>query len=94
MGAINQLPESVMLGGIFSFLGYIITLVVSLWYALTMAFRKGLSIDEQVVIVSIFCLMPFIVQSVLIRFAHTAKIDAIFQAGSGASPRFPAPADC
>lgn len=55
-----------MQGGIFAFLGYITVLIASLWYALTMAFRKGLSIDEQVTVVSIFCLMPFIFQRTVV----------------------------
>lgn len=49
-------------GGVVSLLGYIAILAVSLWYALSRALRKDLSVDEQVTIVSILCLMPFIFQ--------------------------------
>lgn len=50
------------LGGIPSFLGYLAVLSVSLWYAIISLFRKGLSLDEQAAVVSVFCLMPFIFQ--------------------------------
>jgi hypothetical protein len=50
------------LGGVLSFLGYIAVLFVSLWYGVVGLFRKRLSIDEQAVITSIFCLLPFIFQ--------------------------------
>ena len=49
-------------GGILSFLGYLATLFVSLWYAIASLFRKGLSLDEQAAVVSILCLMPYIFQ--------------------------------
>ena len=50
------------LGGILSFLGYLAVLFVSLWYAIMSLFRKGLSLDEQSAVVSIFFLFPFIFQ--------------------------------
>lgn len=54
------------LGGIPSFVGYIAVLFVSLWYAIISLFRKGLSLDEQATVVSIFCLMPFIFQRTVV----------------------------
>lgn len=50
------------LGGILSFVGYLVVLVVSMLYALTSLIRKDLTLDEQAAVVSIFCLMPFIFQ--------------------------------
>ena len=50
------------LGGIISFIGYIVILFVSIWYAIASFFRKDLSLDEQAAVVSIFSLIPFIFQ--------------------------------
>jgi hypothetical protein len=54
------------LGGILSFLGYLAVLFVSIRYATISFFRKDLSLDEQVAIVSIFCLIPFIFQRTVV----------------------------
>jgi hypothetical protein len=54
------------LGGILSFLGYLTILFVSLCYAVFSLFRKGLSLDEQGAVVSIFCLIPFIFQRAVV----------------------------
>lgn len=54
------------LGGVLSFLGYLAVLLVSLWYAITSFFVKGLSVDQQVAVVSIIVLMPFIFQRTVV----------------------------
>ena len=53
-------------GGVLSFIGYISVLFVSLRYAISSLFRKVHSLDEQVAIVSIFCLIPFIYQRMVV----------------------------
>jgi hypothetical protein len=50
------------LGGILSFVGYLVILFISLLYALSSLIRKDLTLDEQAAVVSILCLIPFIFQ--------------------------------
>lgn len=54
------------LGGIISFLGYVVVIFVSLWYAMAFFLRKNLSVEEQTVVVSIICLFPFIFQRTVV----------------------------
>ena len=61
-GANFTIGNAYYLGGILSFLGYIAVLFLSIWYAIVGLFRKHLSLDEQVVVISTFCLLPFIFQ--------------------------------
>ena len=65
-GANFTIGNAFYLGGTLSFLGYIAVLFLSLWYAIFGLFRKHLSLDEQVVVMSTFCLLPFIVQRTVI----------------------------
>jgi hypothetical protein len=65
-GGTFSLGNAFNLGGITSFFGYLIILFVSLWYAITSLFRKGLSLDEETAVVSIIVLMPFIFQRTVV----------------------------
>jgi hypothetical protein len=53
-------------GGVLSFLGYIAVLFLSFCYAIFGLFRKHLSLDEQAVVISTLCLLPFIFQRTVI----------------------------
>jgi hypothetical protein len=53
-------------GGILGFLGYLVVLAVSVWYAVESLGRKALSPEEHVAVTSIICLFPFIFQSTVI----------------------------
>lgn len=50
------------IGGIISFLGYIIIIFISMWYSLVNFFSKNLAIEEQVVVITLMCMLPFIFQ--------------------------------
>ncbi len=50
------------LGGILAMAGYLMVLIVSMWYAASSFLRQDISIDERVAIVSLICLFPFVVQ--------------------------------
>jgi hypothetical protein len=51
-----------VMGGVVSFLGYCLFLVISLWSGVFAIWRKGLSIEERVVFSSLIVLFPFIFQ--------------------------------
>ena len=53
-------------GGILSFVGYLVILFVSLWYAAFSLFRNRLSIEEQAGVASIIVLLPFIFQRMVV----------------------------